>query len=77
MSDEEVLAAVDDIKFDRLPPVRDEVPLEAYADEIAKAEAKLPSRFIEEVNATPPDFAGNINLKKIDDTDQVKNVIFF
>ena len=75
MSDEEVLAAVDDIKFDRLPPVRDEVPLEAYADEIAKAEAKLPSRFIEEVNATPPDFAGNINLKKIDDTDQVKNVI--
>ena len=36
---------------------------------------KISSKFIEEVDRTPPEFAGNINLNKIDSPDQVKNVI--
>ena len=73
MSDEEVLVAYDDVING--PPVRDEVPLSAYADDIALEESKISSKFIEEVDRTPPEFAGNINLNKIDSPDQVKNVI--
>jgi len=75
MTNEEVMQTYDDIVNDRLPPVRDEVPLEAYADNIAIEESKISPRFIEEVDRTPPEFAGNINLNKIDSPDQVKNVI--
>ncbi len=75
MTDQEVMQTYDDIVNDRLPPVRDEVPLEAYADNIAIEESKISSKFIEEVDRTPPEFAGNINLNKIDSPDQVKNVI--
>ncbi len=77
MTDEEVLQKVDDINNNRIPPVRDEVPIEVYegSPELLQAEDMLPSRFIEEVDRTPPDFAGNINLNKIDSPDQVKNVI--
>ena len=35
MTDQEVMQTYDDIINDRLPPVRDEVPLEMYADDIA------------------------------------------
>lgn len=73
MSNEEVLVAYDDVING--PPVRDEVPLSAYADDIAIEESKISSKFIEEVDRTPPEFAGNINLNKIDSPDQVKNVI--
>ena len=73
MSNEEVLVAYDDVING--PPVRDEVPLEAYADNIAIEESKISPKFIEEVDRTPPEFAGNINLNKIDSPDQVKNVI--
>jgi hypothetical protein len=75
MSDEEVLTVYDDVINNRIPPVRDEVPLSAYADDIAIEESKITPKFIEEVNSTPPDFAGNINLNKIDSPNQVKNVI--
>ena len=75
MTDQEVMQTYDDIVNDRLPPVRDEVPLELYADDIALEESKISSKFIEEVDRTPPEFAGNINLNKIDSPDQVKNVI--
>ena len=77
MTDEEVLQIVDDINNNRLPPIRDEVPIEVYEGtrELLEAENMLPSKFIEEVDRTPPDFAGNINLNKIDSPDQVKNVI--
>ena len=75
MTDQEVMQTYDDIVNDRLPPVRDEVPLEMYADDIALEESKISSKFIEEVDRTPPEFAGNINLNKIDSPDQVKNVI--
>ena len=75
MTDQEVMQTYDDIVNDRLPPVRDEVPLEAYADNIAIEESKISPKFIEEVDRTPPEFAGNINLNKIDSPDQVKNVI--
>lgn len=75
MTDQEVMQTYDDIINDRLPPVRDEVPLEMYADDIALEESKISSKFIEEVDRTPPEFAGNINLNKIDSPDQVKNVI--
>jgi len=75
MTDQEVRQTYDDIVNDRLPPVRDEVPLEMYADDIALEESKISSKFIEEVDRTPPEFAGNINLNKIDSPDQVKNVI--
>ena len=37
MTDQEVMQTYDDIVNDRLPPVRDEVPLEMYADEIQAA----------------------------------------
>jgi hypothetical protein len=37
MTNEEVMQTYDDIVNDRLPPVRDEVPLEMYADEIQAA----------------------------------------
>jgi hypothetical protein len=37
MTDQEVMQTYDDIINDRLPPVRDEVPLEMYADEIQAA----------------------------------------
>ena len=75
MTDQEVMQTYNDIVNDRLPPVRDEVPLEAYADNIAIEESKISPKFIEEVDRTPPEFAGNINLNKIDSPDQVKNVI--
>ena len=75
MTDQEVMQTYDDIVNDRLPPPRDEVPIEMYADEIALEESKISSKFIEEVDRTPPEFAGNINLNKIDSPDQVKNVI--
>ncbi|BAQ90363.1 hypothetical protein [uncultured Mediterranean phage uvMED] len=49
---------------------------DALADEfVALEESKISPKFIEEVDATPPDFAGNINLNKIDSPDKVKNVI--
>lgn len=54
---------------------QDQPPVSAYADELAAEELKISSRFIEEVDATPPDFAGNINLNKIDEPDKIKNVI--
>lgn len=75
MTDQEVMQTYDDIVNDRLPPARDQVPLEAYADNIAIEESKISPKFIEEVDRTPPEFAGNINLNKIDSPDQVKNVI--
>jgi|11BtaG_2_1085332.scaffolds.fasta_scaffold04535_1 hypothetical protein len=37
MSDEEVLVAYDDVVNNRIPPARDEVPLELYADDIEAA----------------------------------------
>lgn len=37
MTDQEVMQTYDDIVNDRLPPVRDEVPLEMYADDIEAA----------------------------------------
>lgn len=37
MSDEEVLVAYDDVINNRIPPARDEVPLELYADDIKTA----------------------------------------
>ncbi len=37
MSDEEVLVAYDDVINNRIPPARDEVPLELYADDIKAA----------------------------------------
>ena len=39
------------------------------------AQAKKETPIIDEIDAIPPDFAGNINLNKIDAPDQVKNVI--
>lgn len=50
-------------------------PIELYEQEILKLEPRMPSNFINKVNETPPDFAGNINLNKIDSPDEVKNAM--
>lgn len=50
-------------------------PIELYEDEILKLEPRMPSNFINKVNETPPDFAGNINLNKIDSPNEIKNAI--
>jgi DNA-binding phage protein/F0F1-type ATP synthase delta subunit len=55
-------------RFDSLPPV------ESYADEITGMD-NITSKTVDELDAIPPDFAGNINLKKIDAPNKVKNVI--
>ena len=53
----------------------EEIPVGFYEDDALKVEPRMPSNFINKVNETPPDFAGNINLNKIDSPDEVKNAI--
>jgi len=55
-------------RFEPLPPV------ESYEDVITKMDSIRPQT-IYELDNVPPDFAGNINLNKIDAPDKVKNVI--
>ena len=50
-------------------------PIELYEQDISRLEPRMPSNFINKVNETPPDFAGNINLNKIDSPDEIKNAI--
>ena len=55
-------------RFEPLPPV------ESYSDVITEMDSIRPQT-IYDLDAVPPDFAGNINLNKIDAPDKVKNVI--
>ena len=53
----------------------EEIPVGFYEEDALIVEPRMPSNFINKVNETPPDFAGNINLNKIDSPDEVKNAI--
>ncbi len=49
-------------------------PVDLYDDVITGMD-NITSKTVDELDAIPPDFAGNINLKKIDAPNKVKNVI--
>ena len=52
----------------------EEIPVGFYEEDALIVEPRMPSNFINKVNETPPDFAGNINLNKIDSPDDLKSL---
>lgn len=74
-----VISEYEDVLKVPVPPsfgrTIEEIPVGFYEKDALRLEPRMPSNFINKVNETPPDFAGNINLNKIDSPDEIKNAI--